>query len=94
MLYVVVAHDGDDDGAQARRAAARPAHIENGTRRSEAGGLPLGGAIIGPDGNMVGSVLVIEAADEDEARAIVEGDPYTAAGVWVEYRIYPFKRAF
>ncbi len=94
MLYLIVAHDGTDPGAQERRAAVRPAHLVGAKQRSEAGLMPVAGAILNADGAMAGSVLVVEAADEAEARAIIENDIYTESGVWVRYDIWPFKRAF
>jgi len=94
MLYLIVARDGSDAEAQARRAAARPAHLEAAKARVEQGLLPLGGALLDEQGAMIGSAVVIEAADEVEAREIVDNDPYTKAGVWVSYDIWPFKRAF
>ena len=94
MLYLVVARDGVDAEAPARRAAARPAHLEAAKRRAEQGLLPLGGALLDAEGAMIGSAVVLEAASEAEARAIVASDPYTQTGVWVSYDICPFKRAF
>lgn len=94
MLYLIVAYDGTDAGAKARRAAVRPEHLLEAKRRFDAGGMPLGGALLSGAGEMIGSALVVEAADEAEARAIVENDPYTKGGVWVRYDIWPFKRAF
>jgi uncharacterized protein YciI len=94
MLYLVVAHDGTAAGAKERRAAARPSHLEGATARFDAGGMPIGGAILDAAGAMIGSAMVVEAADEAEARAIVENDPYTKQGVWVRYDVWPFKRAF
>jgi len=94
MLYLIVAHDGTDPQAQARRAAVRPAHLVGAKQRAEAGLMPLGGAILNAAGEMVGSALVVEAEDEAEARSIVENDPYTESGVWIRYDIWPFRRAF
>lgn len=94
MLFLIVAKDGSDAGARERRAAARPAHLEAAGRRAEEGLMPLGGALLDGAGAMIGSALVVEAADEAEAKSIIENDPYTVGGVWVEYDIWPFKRAF
>ena len=94
MLYLIMAFDGTDEGAHARRAAARPSHLAEAKPRNEQGLLPFGGALLNDAGAMIGSAVVIEAADEAEARAYVENDPYTKGGVWVKYEVYPFKRAF
>lgn len=50
-------------------------------------------AVAGPlkhGGATVGSLLVIKAADEAEARARFEADPYFAAGVWQSIRVSEF----
>jgi hypothetical protein len=50
-------------------------------------------AVAGPlkDGETtVGSLLIIKAEDEAEARATFEGDPYFAAGVWHSIRVDHF----
>jgi len=50
-------------------------------------------AIAGPltrDGATVGSLLVIKADDEAQARAKFEADPYFAAGVWQSIRSEEF----
>lgn len=50
-------------------------------------------AVAGPlkdDGRTVGSLLVIKAETEEEARAIFEADPYFAAGLWDSVRTSQF----
>ena len=50
-------------------------------------------AIAGPlrDGETtIGSLLVIKANDETEARRKLESDPYFAAGVWQSIRVHSF----
>lgn len=39
---------------------------------------------------IVGSVYVLAVNNEDEARALVEGDPFHAAGVWESVEYFPF----
>lgn len=38
-----------------------------------------------------GSVLVVRAGSADDARALLEGDPYFRAGVWARIDIHPFR---
>lgn len=50
-------------------------------------------AVAGPlkdDDKTIGSLLVIKAESEEEARAIFEADPYFAAGVWQSIRASQF----
>ena len=39
---------------------------------------------------IVGSVYVLAVQDEAEARALIEGDPLYAAGVWESVEYFPF----
>ena len=50
-------------------------------------------AVAGPlkeDGDTVGSLLIIKAETEAEARVTFEGDPYFTAGVWDEVKVDHF----
>jgi uncharacterized protein len=94
MLYLVIARDGHDPEAPARRAAVRATHLEGARPLAERGTLVLGGALLDDHGGMIGSALILEADDEAGVRAILEADVYHRAGVWRSYEITPFKRAF
>ena len=43
MQFLITAYDGKDDEAQARRAAARPAHIDGAKSLKDAGNILIGG---------------------------------------------------
>lgn len=94
MLFLIVARDGTDPDAPARRTGVRPAHLEAARQLHEAGRLRMGGALANGDDRMVGSALVVEADDEAAARALIEEDVYFREGVWTSYEIWPFKQAF
>lgn len=78
-LFCLHCLDNETDGA-ARRAAARPAHLE------WAGGLGpvvrMAGPLLDSEGRMVGSVFLIEAESLAAARALNAADPYSKAGVF------------
>lgn len=93
MLYIVLAHDGTDPEAPARRQRVRERHLEAAAPAVASGMLQLGGAILDADGGMIGSMLMVEAESEADVRAFVERDVYTREGVWRSVSIYPFKRA-
>lgn len=93
MLYLVLAHDGTDPEAPARRQRVREQHLAGIGPAAASGVLQVGGAILDADGAMIGSALIVEAANEAEARAFLEGDVYSREGVWQSLTIYPFKRA-
>lgn len=93
MLYLILAHDGTDDEAPGRRAAVRAQHLEAAQAAAASGTLVMGGALLKGDGAMIGSAMLVEADDEDAARAMVENDIYHKSGVWVDVQIWPFRRA-
>lgn len=51
MRYIVIARDGTDTEAKARRLAARPAHLERVGPFVERGRVLLGGAILDEAGS-------------------------------------------
>jgi uncharacterized protein YciI len=93
MLFMVIAKDGTDPDAPARRQAAREAHLAGAKELAAAGKLHLGGPLLNNAGEMIGSALLIEAEDMQAARALLDADIYTRAGVWRTFEIHPFKRA-
>ena len=77
----------DGENGPALRERTREAHLsyldDHGGSYALAGPLKQDGAVIG-------SLVIIEAADEDAARAIFERDPYFKAGVWQSIRASQF----
>jgi len=93
MLFLVIAKDGTDPQAPARRQAVRDEHLANIKPSVEAGILQLGGAIMDDDGNMIGSALIAEAESKEALQEFLDNDVYSKTGVWQGFEIYPFKRA-
>ena len=93
MLFLVIAKDGTDADAPARRQRVRDAHLEGARSLAASGVLQVGGALLDPDGGMIGSALVVEAEDESALRSTLEADVYHRAEVWQSFEIYPFRRA-
>ncbi len=93
MLFLVIAKDGTDPEAPARRQAVRDEHLANIKPSVEAGILHVGGAILDDQGNMVGSALIAEAESKEDLQKFLDNDVYTKTGVWKSFEIYPFKRA-
>ena len=86
---VIIARDGTDEGAEARRLAARGAHMERVRPMAADGTLAAGGAILdAPGGRMVGSIAVIARADDASARAWMAEDPYVTGGVWRDISLH------
>lgn len=83
-LYCLYCLDDPQDGA-ARRAATRPAHLEWAARLGQA--LVMAGPLIDEAGSMIGSVLLLNAENRDEALRIHASDPYCLAGVFGQVRL-------
>lgn len=75
------------------RTENRPAHVDY--LKTNIQRIVLAGPMLSDDGNaMLGSVLVIEAADRAEAEAFAAGDPYAKAGLFESVTIKAFKKVF
>jgi uncharacterized protein len=89
-LFAVIAHDLP--GAHERRMAARPAHFAY--VETIADKIALAGPLRTPDGQgFVGSVLIYDTETADQARALLEADPYYQAGIWRAPELHPFTAA-
>lgn len=83
-LFCLHCLDNTVDGA-ARRAAARPAHLE--WAAGLGGMVRMAGPLLSSEGQMVGSIFLIEAADLAAAVALNAEDPYSKAGVFGQVTI-------
>ncbi|HZF74775.1 MAG TPA: YciI family protein [Acetobacteraceae bacterium] len=96
MAWVVLAHDGEDEGAPARRAAAMEAHVACITAEAAAGRLALGLPLIGPD-RILGSLMVVAGEERSAADAYLAKEPFAlggvAGGVWRRVEVHPFRVA-
>lgn len=91
--FLVIAYDGTDPEAPARRAVARPAHLDGVRPMVESGRMLIGGAILGDDGAMAGSATIVEFPDRAALDAWLAADPYVTGGVWQEIEVRPFRVA-
>ncbi len=85
---VIVAMDGTDDGAPARRHAVRAQHMARVAPLAGQGVLAMGGAILDDAGAMRGSIAVTRHATDAEARAWIAEDPYATGGVWRDIALH------
>jgi uncharacterized protein YciI len=93
MTYVVIAHDGSDAEAKARRLATRPAHLARIARYVERGQILVGGAILDDQGDMVGSIVLADFPTREELDAWLTGDPYVTEAVWQDIEVRDFRPA-
>lgn len=98
MLYAINGTDVPD--GQAKRAAARPAHMDHIRELVEAGRIILAGPFPGIDSpdpgpaGMVGSLIVAEFESLEAARAWIDADAYVTEGVFASVTVRPFKQVF
>ncbi|HSZ75701.1 MAG TPA: YciI family protein [Rhizomicrobium sp.] len=86
MLFVITAMDINDGGKL--RAATRPAHFEYAR---DTGVIKLGGPFLDAEGNMIGSLIIMEAENLEAAQKWAANDPYAKAGVYAHYDLRPWK---
>mgnify|MGYP001388243649 FL=1 len=91
--FLVIAYDGTDPDAMARRMAARPAHLEGVKPMVASGELIAGGAILDDDGRMIGSATMVEFPDRAALDAWLARDPYVTGDVWRSIEVRPFRLA-
>lgn len=82
MDFQINAFDFTDDGALDRRMAVRQAHLDNAKKAKQAGHLIAGGAILDPNGKMIGSTLYLRFDSREEVDAFIASDPYVTGKVW------------
>ncbi len=87
MQFVILARDGTDDAAPARRMAARAAHLANVDRLKPH--MVMGVATLDEAGQMNGSVMVVEFPDRAALDAWLADEPYVTGNVWQELSIQP-----
>lgn len=85
---VIVAMDGTDAEAPARRQAVRAQHMARVGPLAAEGVLAMGGAIVDAAGAMRGSIAVTRHATDAQAQAWIAEDPYVTGGVWRDITLH------
>ena len=93
MEFLVIAYDGTDEEAPARRDVARKAHLENARRLAAAGRIIEGGAILDEAGEIVGSAAIVDMPSREALDDWLNTDPNVIHGVWQTIEVRPFRRA-
>jgi uncharacterized protein YciI len=89
MLFAVTAIDRPN--ALPLRLSVREQHL---AFVRETGKLRLGGPFLDSNGEMCGSLMIVEAADLDEIKAWHASDPYVKAGLFASSDIRPWKPTY
>ncbi len=91
MTYVIIARDGSDSDALARRLAARDAHLSRGEKMKKEGKALFAAALLEGGENMNGSVYVVDFSSREELNKWLEKEPYVVGKVWENIEIIPCK---
>jgi uncharacterized protein len=82
MQFMVTAYDGTDAEAPARRLAARSAHLKLVDESIARGEQIFGAAILDEEGNMRGSLMIMNFPSRAMLDAWLAREPYIQANVW------------
>ena len=86
-LFVLV--NNDKPGSLALRLATREAHLAY--VQSFGGQIKLGGPLLDHQGDMAGSLIILEVDTLGEAQAFSANDPYALAGLFSQSQVLPFR---
>ena len=90
MHFVALCTD-KPDGLEIRMQH-RPEHL--GWLEANKSRILLAGPFLSAEGKMTGSMLIVEAADEADAQALLAGDPFAKVGLFSASEVKPWRRTF
>jgi len=91
MQFLIIGLDGTDSEAPARRQAARADHITLGDKLLASGNMWYGAALLDDNGNMKGSMLMMDFPSEKELHEWLDSEPYVTSKVWGKVEIHKCK---
>ena len=91
MQFMLLAYDGTDADALARRLAVREQHIALGDKLVAEGKALFGTAILDENGNMIGSMYILDYDSRAELDKWLEIEPYVTGDVWRDIQIRPVR---
>jgi len=91
--YLVTGYDYTDAEALQRRMNVRPHHLDGAKALKESGNYVLGGAMLNDQGNMIGSVMILQFETEEGLEAWEKSEPYIIQKIWESVDVKPFKVA-
>jgi uncharacterized protein YciI len=89
MRFVVIGRDATDEGALARRAAARDAHLKGMEAGIAAGHFLMAAALLNDAGDMAGSMMLVDYPAREDLDAWLKVEPYVTGRVWNDIEIIP-----
>ncbi len=86
MLFALICKD--KPGHLHLRKSTREAHLAYAAQAT----IPIGGPLLDDAGDMIGSLLVLDAPDRAAAETFAANDPYAQAGLFDSVEIHPWKQ--
>lgn len=93
MDLLLIADDGTDAGAPARREAARERHVANIRANAAAGRLLMSGPRMRADGGTAGSMQVFRMPDRAAMDAYLATEPFAQDAVWTGWQVLDVRLA-
>ena len=90
MQFLIIAHDYKEGGLQ-KRLAVRDQHVRMGDAMKAAGNYLMGVAMLNDQGQMIGSVMVLDYPSRKELDEWLKIEPYMVNKVWEKVEIIPCK---
>ena len=91
MQFAIIAFDGTDEQAPARRMQNRAAHIALSDDAVTRGEQVIGAALLDDNGAMRGSVMIVDFPSRQELDAWLAKEPYVLGKVWERIEIHACK---
>lgn len=87
MQFIVTGYDGTDAEAPSRRLAVRANHLKLVEESVSRGEQILGAAILDDEGNMRGSLMVMDFPSRAMLDAWLAREPYVTGNVWQKIEV-------
>lgn len=94
LQFIVTAHDdAADPFSLERRMQIRPGHLQGAARLKASNNFIFGGAFLNENGQMAGSVMIVQFETEEELQEWLRNEPYVTGKVWHSIEVKPFRVA-
>ena len=94
MQFIVIAHDGKDEGVLERRLSVRESHMEFASKMFDSGKWLFASALLDDEGIMNGSVIVCDFSSQKELEEEwLDKEAYVLGNVWEDVTIRKAKIA-
>lgn len=89
MQFLVIGFDGVDADALDRRLKAREAHVKGLGQLKDSGNALFAAALLGAEGKMCGSAVIVDFDDQDSLEKWLKNEPYITDDVWRNIKVFP-----